>query len=140
MDGRATAIFRGNALQTSAQQGRMRAAMRSTILETWENADTRKDRNLFHEFVTTRYLPYARMRKRSWKLDNRLIEQYLYPRCRNRPLDSVDASDVLARQEHMLKKAFPILPAIGRTPCSRACSTAPSAENFSLKEKIPAET
>ena len=130
MEGRVTMYFLGNAPQTSVHQSRMRANMLSAILETWKNSTGNNERNLFHVFVTTRYLPYARIKKRSWQLDKRLIEQYLYPRFRNRPLDSVEASDVLAWQAHMLKKG------LSHASCNRAYSLLKSMFNCAIRWEL----
>ena len=128
--GRMTTYFLGSAPQTSAHQSRMRANMLSTLLETWEKSSESREHNLFHEFVTTRYLPYARIKKRSWQLDKRLIEQYLYPRFRNRPLDSVDASDVLAWQAQMLQKG------LSHASCNRAYALLKSMFNCAIRWEL----
>lgn len=130
MDGHITTYFLGNALQTDVHQSRTRATMLSAILDTWENTPEEKQRNLFHEFVTTRYLPYARIKKRSWQLDKRLIEQYLYPRFRNKTLESVNASDVLAWQAQMLQKG------LSNASCNRAYSLLKSIFNCAIRWEL----
>lgn len=34
---------------------------------------------LFNAFVSDLYLPYVRLRKRSWKVDERIVRQYIFP-------------------------------------------------------------
>ncbi|WP_276818925.1 tyrosine-type recombinase/integrase [Mailhella massiliensis] len=130
MDGHMTSYFLGSASQTSTQQSRQRAKMLSSMLSAWNPHARDKGRNLFQEFVNTHYLPYAKVKKRSWRLDKRLIEQYLYPRFRNRPMDSVDTADVLAWQEHMLETG------LSQASCNRAYSLLKSLFNCAIRWEL----
>lgn len=130
MDGRMTSYFLGNARHTGMQQSRLRAKTLSLLLKDWDPATSAPAQNLFHEFVANRYLPYARMKKRSWKLDKRLIEQYLYPRFHSVPMHMVDATDILSWQENMLKKG------LSHSSCNRVYALLKSLFNCAIRWEI----
>lgn len=58
------------------------------------------------EFVTTRYLPHARWKKRSWDADRRMLRLHVLPRFGARRMDAVRQADIIAWQMDMRGKGL----------------------------------
>lgn len=56
---------------------------------------------LFGEFVETHYLPFVKLRKRSWMTDQSIFKNHLLPRFSVRPLNDIHQSDILQLQNEM---------------------------------------
>ena len=61
-----------------------------------EDRKTLRQIPTFAEFVTERYLPFAKTYKRSWRLDESLLRNHLLPRLGHLHLDQITKDDILA--------------------------------------------
>lgn len=57
-------------------------------------------------FVNELYLPYMRLRKRSWMMDERVIRRYVSPVLGFRPITSISAADIADWQSQLLNANF----------------------------------
>lgn len=56
---------------------------------------------LFIEFVTLYYLPHAKLKKRSWETDVRMLELHILPQFGNRKMDRIRRIDVVTWQNQL---------------------------------------
>ena len=61
-----------------------------------EERATRRQVPTFSQFVTERYLPFAKTYKRSWQLDEALLRNHLLPRLGHLHLDEITRTDIIA--------------------------------------------
>lgn len=84
-------------------------------------------------FVSDQYLPYMRLRKRSWEMDERVIRRYVSPVLGFKAIAKISAADIADWQGHLLKAGF------SPSSCNRFLSTLKTV--FALaesRELIPA--
>lgn len=61
---------------------------------------------LFESFAHTQYIPHARLKKRSWELDQRILRLHILPRFGRCQMDKVRRTDILAWQTEMREKGL----------------------------------
>jgi integrase len=60
----------------------------------------------FAQFVSTRYLPYVQTRKRSWKLDQALLQHRILPLWGERGLADISQQDVIGLQTQLARQGY----------------------------------
>lgn len=79
---------------------------------TQEGVDIKKDVPQPHDtlafdtFAQTQYIPHAKIKKRSWELDQRLLRLHILPRFGRCKMDKVRHTDILAWQTEMHEKGL----------------------------------
>lgn len=105
---------------------------------------------IFEDFVRQIYLPYAKLRKKSWKFEAGICEKHLVPAFGKKRLKHIDGRAIDAWMQSMARKGyaaasinryFSLLRAIFKLSCARNYLTAsPCASVRFLRPKAPRET
>lgn len=121
----------GPADSLSLEEARQRAKqIRSQITMGFDpRAELEKHRNIptFKEFIKDHYLPYVQVRKRSWDLDEKMLELRILPLWGNKKISEITREDVQEFQDNFLR--------VGRKPGSVNRYMALIKHIFNLAEK-----
>ena len=77
-----------------------------------DGVDIQKDAHLLHDtmtlelFALEQYLPHARVKKRSWELDRRILRLHILSRLGRHKLDKVRQADIISWQKEMREKGL----------------------------------
>lgn len=96
--------------EVSLADARAKAYEMRTLLR--EGGDPKTERLRFSEFPTfaefanQHYLPFAKVRKRSWQIDENLLRNHLTPRFGAKRLNRISRAEVVAMQQEVFAKGY----------------------------------
>lgn len=100
----------GTTAELTIPQGRKKAKQvkARVMLGADPSAEKRKRRHipLFKAFADERYMPYVKVRKRSWSTDDSLLRNYLLPVFGDQPLDRITRQQVTTFHQALREKGL----------------------------------